>query len=428
MSRRPAKLVFNSFAHIGIHCRNGRGGAGARTGKVPPKRGVELTNAGKVCCGNLRPIHEQLADEITVAVARVLRSVRFVLGSEVEAFEQAFADYHNVRFAVGVANGTDAIELALRAGGVGSGDEVITVAHTAVATVCAIERAGAIPVLVDIDPVDYTMDPDACHAAVSSRTKAIVPVHLYGHPANLAALSAIADRHGLLLVEDCAQAHGGRFDGRLVGTFGRMGAFSFYPTKNLGAYGDGGAVITDDPQLAARLKRLRFYGQAERYQAIERGFNSRLDELQAAILSVKLKYLDTHNQSRRANADFYEKHLSGVGLPRLRQLVDGGPDAKPVSIHHVFHQYVIRHARRNDLSDALRDAGIETQIHYPIPVHRQPAYADLGYSKGSLPVTERIADEILSLPINPGLTTSDLSAVANAIAGFTAKEESRNAA
>jgi dTDP-4-amino-4,6-dideoxygalactose transaminase len=389
------------------------------------QEGVELTNAVKVRCGNLRLLHEQLADEIAVAVIRVLNSGWYVLGPEVDAFERAFADYHNVGFAVGVANGTDAIELALRAGGVGPGDEVITVAHTAVATVCAIERTGATPVLVDINPVDFTMDPDACRAAVTSRTKAIVPVHLYGHPANLGVLSAIAERHGLLLIEDCAQAHGAKYDGRLVGTFGQMSAFSFYPTKNLGAYGDGGAVITDDPQLAAKLKRLRFYGQAERYQAVERGINSRLDEMQAAILSVKLKYLDTHNQARRAIANFYDRSLSGVELPRLRQSGDGSAAA---SIHHVYHQYVIRHARRNELGTALRDAGVETQIHYPIPVHRQPAYADLRYPKGSLPVTERIADQILSLPICVGLTTSDLAIVADAIATFTEKEGCHNAA
>lgn len=389
------------------------------------QEGVELTSAVKVRCGNLRLLHEQLADEIAVAVTRVLNSAWYVLGPEVDAFERAFADYHNIGFAVGVANGTDAIELALRAGGVGPGDEVITVAHTAVATVCAIERAGATPVLIDIDPIDFTMDVDACRAAVTSRTKAIVPVHLYGHPANLAGLSAIADRHGLLLIEDCAQAHGAKYDGRLVGTFGQMSAFSFYPTKNLGAYGDGGAVMTDDPQLAARLKRLRFYGQAERYQAVERGVNSRLDEMQAAILSVKLKYLDAHNQARRTIADFYGTSLSGVELPRLRQRGDGSAAG---SIHHVYHQYVIRHARRNELSAALRDAGVETQIHYPIPVHRQPAYADLGYPKGSLPVTERIADQILSLPIGVGLTTSDLAIVANAIATFTEKEGCHNAA
>ncbi len=392
------------------------------------QEGVELTNAVKVRCGNLRPLHEQLADEIAVAVARVLKSAWFVLGPEVDAFEQAFAGYHNVRFAVGVANGTDAIELALRAGGVGPGDEVITVAHTAVATVCAIERAGAIPILVDIDPIDFTMDPEACRAAVTSRTKAIVPVHLYGHPANLAVLSTIADRHGLLLIEDCAQAHGARYDGRLVGTFGQMSAFSFYPTKNLGAYGDGGAVITDDPQLAAKLKRLRFYGQAERYQAVERGINSRLDEMQAAILSVKLKYLDAHNQARRTIAEFYDTSLSGVELPRLRQCGKGSASSQAASIHHVYHQYVIRHARRNELSTALRDAGVETQIHYPIPVHRQPAYADLGYHAGSLPVTERMADQILSLPIGVGLTTSDLAIVADAIATFTEKEGCHNAA
>src|SRR5690349_16043483 len=228
------------------------------------------------------------AEEIEAAMQRVLASGWYILGPEVEAFEVEFAAYHEIAYAVGVANGTDAIELALRAGGIGQGDEVITVAHTSVATISAIERAGARPILVDIDPVSYTIDPIAASAAISPRTRAIVPVHLYGHPANISALVELAQTHHLLLVEDCAQAHGARWDGRLVGTFGHMGAFSFYPTKNLGGYGDAGAVVTNDPQLAERLRRLRNYGQTARFTNVERGINSRLDEVQAAILRIKL--------------------------------------------------------------------------------------------------------------------------------------------
>jgi dTDP-4-amino-4,6-dideoxygalactose transaminase len=248
---------------------------------------------------NLKPVHAQLADELNVAVQRVLSSGWYILGPEVEAFEAAFASYHGLAHAIGVANGTDAIELTLRAAGIGPGDEVITVSHTAVATVCAIERAGATPVLVDIDPATYTMSPTAAEAAITPRTRALLPVHLYGHPADMAALGDVAARHHLLLIEDGAQAHGARDGGRLVGTFGQVAAFSFYPTKNLGALGDGGAVITNDAQIAGRLRRLRNYGQVSRYEHAERGVNSRLDEMQAAILCVKLAHLDEHNAARR---------------------------------------------------------------------------------------------------------------------------------
>jgi dTDP-4-amino-4,6-dideoxygalactose transaminase len=329
------------------------------------------------------------------------------LGPEVEGFEAAFSAYQGVGHAIGVASGTDAIELALRAAGIGAGDEVITVSHTAVATVCGIERAGAKPVLVDIDPVSYTMDPAAAAAAVTPRTKALVPVHLYGHPADMPALTALAGRHGLLLIEDCAQAHGARLGGRLVGTFGHLGAFSFYPTKNLGACGDAGAVITGDAQLAARLRRLRTYGQASRYRHLERGVNSRLDEVQAAILSVKLKHLDEHNRVRRALAARYDRLLEHVACPQIRS---GGGE-----VYHVYHLYVVRHGDRDSLADRLRGQGVETLVHYPVPVHLQEAYADLGYRRGDLPVTERICARILSLPMCAALTTADIDAVAGAV-------------
>lgn len=356
---------------------------------------------------NLKPLQAALSEEIGPAIQRVLSRAWYILGPEVEAFETAFARYHGVAHAVGVANGTDALELALRAAGIGPGDEVITVGHTAVATVCAIERAGATPVLVDIDSRTYTMDPAAVRAAITSRTRALVPVHLYGHPANLVELRELADRHHLFLLEDCAQAHGARLGDRLVGTMGHAGAFSFYPTKNLGAYGDGGAIITHDHQLAERLRRLRQYGQTQRYHHPDRGVNSRLDEMQAAILSVNLVHLDAHNEERRRLAGCYHRQLQGVVLP------DAYP--VPLPVHHVYHLYVIRHPERDRLQNDLKAHGIGTLIHYPIPIHLQPAYQDLGYQPGSLPVTERVGREILSLPLYVGLRDEDVQTVARVI-------------
>jgi len=357
---------------------------------------------------NLKPLHALLADELEAAVQRVLASGWFILGPELEAFEQMFAAYHGVAHAIGVANGTDAIELALRAADIGRGDEVITVAHTAVATVCAIEQTGARPVLVDIDPTTYTMSPAAAEAAITPRTKAIIPVHLYGQPADLDALSDIAARHNLLLIEDCAQAHGAKLNDKRVGTMGMMGAFSFYPTKNLGAYGDGGAIITNDTQLAERLRRLRTYGQSSRYIHAERGINSRLDEMQAAILAVKLAHLDEHNSERRELARLYNEALSGVTIP-----------AERANAYHVYHLYVVRHRQRDELMLAMQKQGIGTLVHYPVPVHYQQAYADLGYPAGSLPETEKAAAEIVSLPLYVGLSAADVETVARVVNEWT---------
>jgi len=358
---------------------------------------------------DLAPVHRLLAAQITEAVRRVVESGWFILGPEVEAFEAEFAAYHQVEHAVAVANGTDAIELALRAAGISAGDEVITVAHTAVATVAAVERAGAIPVLVDIDPLTYTIDPEAAATAITPRTRALLPVHLYGQPADLGALVALAEKHHLLLIEDCAQAHGARYHGQLVGTFGHLAAFSFYPTKNLGASGDAGAVITRDPAYAARLRRLRNYGQSSRYIHDERGINSRMDEFQAAILRIKLPYLNDYIAVRRRFAQIYDETLSGVTKPTAR--ADGD---------HVYHLYVIGHPQRDQLMEHLKQTGIGTLIHYPIPVHLQAAYADLGYAHGSLPITEQIADEIVSLPLYIGLSENDLRSVAAAVNQFKA--------
>jgi dTDP-3-amino-3,4,6-trideoxy-alpha-D-glucose transaminase len=345
--------------------------------------------------------------EIDAAAIRVLHSGWYVLGAEVSAFETAFASYHSVDHAVGVASGTDAIELALRAAGIGRGDEVITVAHTAVATICAIERAGAIPVLVDVEAETYTMDPAAARAAITTRTRAILPVHLYGHPADMARLSAIARENGLLIIEDCAQAPGARLNGQLVGTFGDLGAFSFYPTKNLGALGDGGAVITNDPAYADKLRRLREYGQVKRYEHETRGINSRLDELQAAVLRVKLPHLDKQNAARRRLAQCYAAAFANepaVVVPSER--AGGEP---------VHHLYVVRLADRDALMQRLGEAGVQTLIHYPVPVHLQAAYADLGYRRGDLMVTERICGEILSLPMHLGLNADHVETVAKTL-------------
>ena len=345
-----------------------------------------------------------LAAELQSATQRVVQNGWYLLGPELEAFEHEFAGWVGRRHCVGVANGTDAIELALRALDIGPGDEVVTVAHTAVATVCAVERSGATPVLCDIDPATFNASPDAVVAAIGPRTRAIVVVHLYGHPADMESLTRIAAQHGLALVEDCAQAHGARYRGRMVGTFGVMAAFSFYPTKNLGALGDAGAVVTDDPLLAGRLRRLRNYGQSDRYHHVERGQNSRLDELQAAILRVKLAHLDEFNRARRGLAETYRRCLAGVALPEVQEGCD-----------HVFHLFVVRHPRRDALQRALNERGVGTLVHYPVPVHLQPAYGSLGMRPGDLPVTEAVCDEILSLPLFIGLDPEQQMAVCAAV-------------
>ena len=358
----------------------------------------------KIPFNQLKPLHDLLADEIHAAVRRVADSGWYILGPEVRAFEAEFAQYHGVSHAVGVASGTDAIELALRAGGIGAGDEVITVAHTAMATVAAIENAGATPVLADIDFDTYTLEPQAAEAAISERTRAIVVVHLYGQPADMDALKALADQCNLLLIEDCAQAHGAEYRGRKVGAIGDLGVFSFYPTKNMGAYGDGGAVITNSPDYAERLEKLRNYGQTSRYTHQSRGTNSRLDEMQAAVLRVKLKHLDDHNARRRQIAALYNANLRSVVTP-----IDAADRL------HAYHLYVIRDRNRDELMTALDERGIGTLIHYPIPVHLQASHRDLGMIDGSLPRTEQAAREILSLPLYIGLSNEEVIHVCSEI-------------
>lgn len=361
---------------------------------------------------DLKRHYASIRDEVEGAMGRVLSCGWFILGEEVMAFEKEFADYVGVHYGIGVGSGTEALHLALLACGVGPSDEVITVSHTAVATIVAVELAGARPVFLDINPNSYTMDPSHVEDAITLRTKAILPVHLYGHPADIHPLMEIARRYGLRLIEDCAQAHGAEYMGRRVGSLGDIGCFSFYPTKNLGAYGDGGMVVTNDAALSDRLRLLRQYGWSKRYVSSVRGISSRLDELQAAILRVKLQHLEGWNGRRRKLARLYDELLAGSGV----QLIKLRPDTHPV-----YHLYVVGCEQRDALQAHLKASGIETLIHYPVPVHLQKAYSDLGYGPGSLPATERAARCVLSLPLYPELTEEEVETVAMAIQRFAGK-------
>ena len=353
--------------------------------------------------------YQALGREIDAAINRVLHSGWYILGSEVSNFEQEFAAWCSVPHAVGVASGTDALHLALRALNIGPGQQVITVAHTAVATVAAIEMCGAQPVFVDITPDTCTMDPAHLPAAITPHTRAIIPVHIYGHPAPLTAILEIANRHNLPVIEDCAQAHGALYRGRRVGSWGHLAAFSFYPTKNLGALGDAGAVVTTDPALAERLRLLRQYGWRNRYVSDIPGFNSRLDEMQAAVLRVKLACLDKWNNARRDLAQGYAAGLAHTPL------------ALPVEAdhcRHVYHLYAVQTPQRDALQAHLAARGVGTGLHYPVPVHLQPAYTRLGYVPGALPVTERVARQQLSLPMYPQLGRHQLDQVVSAVTEF----------
>jgi dTDP-4-amino-4,6-dideoxygalactose transaminase len=344
--------------------------------------------------------------EIDGAIHRVLNSGWYILGKEVSAFEEEFAAFIGVPYAIGVGNGTDALELALRACGIGAGDEVITVSHTAVATVAAIELAGATPVFVDIETGSYLMDAQHIEAAVSPRTKAILPVHLYGRPANLPAIVEIARKHGLRVIEDCAQSHGASLNEVKTGAWGDVAAFSFYPTKNLGALGDGGMVVTRDSHLAEQVRQLREYGWKQRYVSDQPGVNSRLDEIQAAVLRVKLSHLNQDNQRRERLAHFYLEVLKGSCL-RL-------PASSPESVH-AWHLFVVAHQHRDGLLGFLQQRGIGTGIHYPVPVHLQPAYQDRIPLRLPLPNTERAAAQVLSLPLYPELPVESVRKVADAV-------------
>ena len=358
---------------------------------------------------DLQVQYQVLADEIHEAIASVLARGDFILGQAVGLFEEEFAAYCEVRHAVGVGSGTAGLELALRALGIGQGDEVITAANTFIATVLAISYTGATPVLVDIDPDTYNLRSDAVEAAITRRTKALVPVHLYGQPADMDRLRAVADRYDLAIVEDACQAHGARYKGRRTGSLGDLAVFSFYPSKNLGAYGDGGIVVTNDAQVAYTLRMLRNYGQSRKYHHLTRGYNHRLDTLQAAILRVKLRHLDNWLAARRAHARQYNQRLASTPV---------ATPVEPEFAESVYHLYVIRAEARDQLAAHLRQHGIDTGIHYPIPIHRQPAYGDLGHAAGSFPVTERYAEQILSLPMYAELSAEAIDYVADKIAEF----------
>lgn len=362
-----------------------------------------------ILCSNPRAQYMAHKTEIDSAILRVLDKGWYILGEEVNAFEAEFASYIGVEHGIGVGSGTEALHLALTVCGIGQGDEVITVSHTAVATVAGIELAGAIPVFVDIEPDFYTIDIRKIEPAITSRTKAIVPVHLYGQPADLDPILELARKHQLRVIEDCAQAHGATYKGKRVGSYGDMACFSFYPTKNLGALGDGGMVVTDDPTLAKRAGLVREYGWAERYVSHITGWNSRLDEMQAAVLRVKLRYLDTDNAARVRLARMYDEKLSrtGLALPARRH------DAT-----RVYHLYVVRSPQRDELRAFLKSRNVGSLIHYPVPVHLQPAYRDRLCSSNSLQETEQTARTVLSLPMYSELGESELQTVIDAVLSF----------
>jgi dTDP-4-amino-4,6-dideoxygalactose transaminase len=350
--------------------------------------------------------YRAIKNEVDAAIQGVLETTQFVLGKEVAAFEEEFAAYCDVEHGVGVNSGTSALHLALLAAGIGAGDEVITVPFTFVATVAAIGYAGARPVFVDVDPRTFTMDPAAIESAITGRTRAILPVHLYGQPADMDPILEVARRHGLVVIEDAAQAHGAEYRGKRVGSIGDLGCFSFYPGKNLGAYGEGGMVTTGNPEYARTLRMLRDWGAERKYHHELRGFNYRLEGIQGAVLRVKLRHLEQWTEARRAAAARYDRLLADSGIPT--------PWAEPYA-RHVYHLYVIRTTARAAWQQALDAEGIQTGIHYPIPVHRMPAWADLGHREGEFPHAERAAAEVLSLPMFAELTAEQCESVSRAL-------------
>lgn len=355
---------------------------------------------------DLKAQYQSIKPEIDAAIAGVLDSCQFVLGPEVTNFENEFAAYCGTRECIALNSGTSALHLALLAAGVGPDDEVISVPFTFVASVAAVLYTGARPVLVDIDPRSFTMDPAAIEAAITPHTKVILPVHLYGQSADMDPIMEIARRHELIVIEDAAQAHGAKYKGRPAGSIGDMACFSFYPGKNLGAYGEGGAVTTSSAELANTLRMLRDWGQDRKYHHVLRGFNYRMEALQGAILRVKLRHLERWNEARRTNVNIYNRLLADSSVER--------PAEMPWT-RHVYHQYTIRTNHRDSLQRTLQKQGIQTGIHYALPVHLQPAYADLGYKRNSLPQSERAAEQVLSLPLFPEMTEDQIETVAHAI-------------
>lgn len=354
---------------------------------------------------DLRGQHAAMEGQLRDAIERVIGSSQFVLGPEGEAFETEFAAYCGARHCVGVGSGSDALRLALLACGVGESDEVIVPAHTFVSTALAVSWVGATPVFVDVEPTTYTLDPARVEAALTPRTRAIVPVHLYGQCADMTPLAALAQDRGIRLIEDAAQAHGAEYRDARAGTLGDAACFSFYPTKNLGALGDGGAVVTNDDEIAELIHGLRDYGRVEKYRHTTLGYNSRLDEVQAAVLREKLTYLDTWNEARERAAAFYDEALAGsVATPTV------GADRR-----HVYHLYVVRSPARDLLAARLTEGGVATQIHYPVPAHRQPVYRSLPHRALGLARTETLARELLSLPLFVGISASQLERVAELV-------------
>jgi dTDP-4-amino-4,6-dideoxygalactose transaminase len=357
----------------------------------------------KVPFVDLQAQYKSVKDEIDAAIARVLDNASFILGREVEAFEAAFAEYVGARFCIGLNSGTAAIQLAVTACGLGAGDEVIVPANTFFATAEAVSTAIATPVFVDAHPISYNLDVSKIEAAITERTRAIIPVHLYGQAADLDSIFSLAERHNLIVIEDAAQAHGSRYKGRRVGALGRAGCFSFYPGKNLGAYGEGGAVVTNDEEVARRVRLLRDHGSAQKYTHEIVGYNFRLEGIQGAVLSVKLSHLDRWNELRREHAARYRELLRESDL-RL-------PVEMPYA-EHVYHLYVVQSERRDALQQTLSESGVQTGIHYPIPIHLQPAYASLNYRRGDFPEAEGQAARVLSLPMFPELTHEQIMRVA----------------
>jgi dTDP-4-amino-4,6-dideoxygalactose transaminase len=372
---------------------------------------VQLRPAMQVPLVDLKAQYQMLKAEILAAVAEVFENMQLFLGPNVRAFEEEFAAYCGATHCIGVGSGTDALILALRAAGIGPGDEVITVSYTFFADVEAIVLVGARPVFVDIEPDTYCLDPAALEACITPRTRAVIPVHLCGQPADMAPILAVARRYGLFVLEDACQAHGAQYRGQRVGTLGDAACFSFYCSKNLGAYGEGGAVVTNDDELAAAVRRLRDHGSDRRYEHVTIGTNSRLDEVQAAVLRVKLRYLDTWNQQRAAVAAAYQAALADCGLilPAVR------PDRT-----HVYHLYLVQSPHRDALAAHLAACGVATGIHYPIPAHLQPAARPWGAEMDPLPVTERLAARALSLPMYPELTAEQIAYVADCVRAFAA--------
>lgn len=362
-----------------------------------------------ILCSNPLAQYQSYQEEIDAAIQNVLHRGWYILGEEVTKFEDEFSNYIGVDQGIGVGSGTEALHLALRACGVGAGDEVITVSHTAVATVSAIELCGASAVFVDIEPDYFTLDPNKLEAAISSRTKAVIPVHIYGQAADMIPILEISRSHGLFVIEDCAQAHGAQYYGQRIGSWGDIGCFSFYPTKNLGAIGDGGMIVSDNSDLAESARKLREYGWQKRYISEQSGWNSRLDEIQAAVLRIKLRYLDEDNLKRSKISIDYSKLLEEMDLilPQIRP-----------NTEHVFHLYVVRTKQREELISHLKSQGVHTLIHYPVPIHLQPAYFHRSRGSDQLPETERAGREVLSIPIYPELGRTDVKQVCTAIRYF----------